>query len=455
MCIINYAPPGTDKTSPFWIDAVNRGLGINSQGYGFALKRANENVTIVKKGFFKVADMWDALNSLEPTTEDLLIIHGRIRTSGNVNAENCHPFIVTDAKDDIIATDVVTDCPVMFHNGSFNNYAYTGSDYSDTYHIVKQLFGNQYLATFLKEDPEEFKAVFEKITGHNRIAFITPDAKEALLFGDFHEDQGYHFSTLCYRDYSRRNQEVTPAQTGSNFREAFVGPTNEKTQGSQANQTQKETKTIFDLSHGVLDASNDLNGHIKLTYSNCREFFVRPRQTTPRMSSSKYYYVTGSDTRDKTSSIYDELKMGVACREVGSGQPKVTFVLVSSLYKEYDIFARSPYKQKYSDYALLMKELPTPTLEQVAKIVRGLSTSAVGVETLKVKPRRVGRVLKTAIIEWLVQLGYSHKLPTIYFPDVQPVPTVTTDKPVEAETVEATQDTPQIETNDLTTEDMS
>ncbi len=72
------------------LERLKRGYQYNRHGCGFAF--AHNNELILEKGFF---DFDDFLKEYEKVPDESpAIIHMRSATSGIVNKENCHPFLI-------------------------------------------------------------------------------------------------------------------------------------------------------------------------------------------------------------------------------------------------------------------------------------------------------------------------------------------------------------------------
>lgn len=94
----------------------------NDDGAGFMY--AEDNRLHVQKGFMTYDDFYKAY---EPHADKKLVIHFRIRTHGETNEANTHPFIV----DDNLA---------FVHNGTITGFG--SKEFSDTYHFNEELIKN-------------------------------------------------------------------------------------------------------------------------------------------------------------------------------------------------------------------------------------------------------------------------------------------------------------------------
>lgn len=221
MCIIIAKEKGKKYNEQELIDAIEVAKIHNSDGAGFAFKKGNSETILISKGFlFYYEIMLERLAELDIQPEDELIVHLRYATSGNIDAENCHPFVVSSVPSILKETEAEVKEPVLAHNGTFYEYSYTNSEDSDTIHFIRELASKEgvleSLATLNKSIP--FK--MEDFLGSNRICVIFPGDKSMLRMGEWNRlDNGdFEYSNFYhkYPDSTRAYGGKSP-HTKSNY----------------------------------------------------------------------------------------------------------------------------------------------------------------------------------------------------------------------------------------------
>lgn len=125
MCVIAYKAPDVKIKEETARDMFKD----NSDGAGFCVVHGAK--ISVYKGYFKFKDLW---HDLEQVQDLAVAMHFRKATHGVTNDKMCHPFIV-DANEEIATQiEVVTDKPVLFHNGILSHYG--DKEISDTLDFV-------------------------------------------------------------------------------------------------------------------------------------------------------------------------------------------------------------------------------------------------------------------------------------------------------------------------------
>lgn len=181
MCLLIASPKKVTN-----IEWLSNGFDNNSHGAGFVY--AHQNKLHVKKGFFTFDKFLKAYKEMPDAP---CLIHFRLATGGKLNAENCHPFNVTDKL-------------AFAHNGVFFNIA-SCDKYSDTYHfnelLIKPIFAKNPAAIFTTAA----KVLIEEFIGRgNKLAFINHKGQITLMHehaGEIEDDTW--FSNGSYK-YGRR-----------------------------------------------------------------------------------------------------------------------------------------------------------------------------------------------------------------------------------------------------------
>lgn len=117
MCIAIFKPR---KTQPDW-SAYQSSYDNNPDGWGFAAARNGK--LIVRKG---VSSFRTFKKKFYEFRHCPALVHFRIRTSGDINDKNCHPFLIDQ------------DLAVI-HNGILDLKCNINKNMSDTWHFVRQV----------------------------------------------------------------------------------------------------------------------------------------------------------------------------------------------------------------------------------------------------------------------------------------------------------------------------
>lgn len=134
MCIITHKAKGVDCPSDELIKAC---FENNPDGAGVAILRPGSKAVEIHKGFMKVRDFLDFVNSAV-TAKDIATYHFRITTSGGTNPQNCHPFPISSSVKDLQALSI-TSRFAFIHNGIIGK----GSpELSDTQLYVKNVLAH-------------------------------------------------------------------------------------------------------------------------------------------------------------------------------------------------------------------------------------------------------------------------------------------------------------------------
>lgn len=162
MCLLIHHKPGTDLTPEILSDILRR----NSDGFG-AMFAENGRVHVIK--------------NVNPTDREVAylynrylrhrecVIHFRMRTHGDVDYDNCHPYQVFESLH-------------MAHNGVMGNIEQPDKSKSDTWHLVEN-----YLKPILARDPTIlFTAPFQKMLASyvgsgNKLGFVHKSGKVVVI----------------------------------------------------------------------------------------------------------------------------------------------------------------------------------------------------------------------------------------------------------------------------------
>lgn len=195
MCVIIHKPVGVQLPNEAVLSLC---WSANPDGAGLSYYRPDAPFVGVQKGYMTWAEFEKALPALK--IEDDVVLHFRVATSGGVNPQMTHPFIVSQQKSMLCCTKGVSRF-VMAHNGVLGS----GKDgLSDT-----ALFVRDELAPALTLTKSiEAEVVTNIIAPHalnNR--FVLQDGQNHVTrrFGTWHKRDGCYFSNTywawdCYTD---------------------------------------------------------------------------------------------------------------------------------------------------------------------------------------------------------------------------------------------------------------
>lgn len=200
MCIAIFKPR---KTQPDW-DAYETAYRGNPDGWGFAAARGGK--LIVKKG---VSSFNNFKKKFYEFRHCPAIVHFRIRTSGNIDNKNCHPFLVSP--------DLA-----FIHNGMLDIEQNVDKNMSDTWH-----FNRQVLRIIHEADPNFPWNLGTSFLGEcflgrgNKVVFLNASGEHTIWNRDAgHTTKDRHWwSNYSYSGGSRwTGQKATPTSSTSYYK---------------------------------------------------------------------------------------------------------------------------------------------------------------------------------------------------------------------------------------------
>lgn len=158
MCLIITAPAGVTVEDEWLRDFYQR----NNDGYGFMYAHDNQLHVLKRLGTAEqfIAD-WRSLEQYDRA------VHLRMRTHGDIDLVNCHPYWVTGYDND-------SELPLaMMHNGILASGNDVDPTKSDTWHYINDVL-KPLLAKYphLIQDPVFQRLVEEHIDSNNRFVFL-------------------------------------------------------------------------------------------------------------------------------------------------------------------------------------------------------------------------------------------------------------------------------------------
>lgn len=178
----------------------------NPDGCGF-MYNDNDKV-VIKKGFFNFEDFYKTLNKVDDLKSKDVVMHFRIATSGGINKEKCHPFVLSDRDDLLNSTSLLSKYGVC-HNGVLSKYVYKGSSLSDTQNFIKDALYPLYKLNNRVFYDARVRHLLDDYIGTSKLAIM--NKSDLFLIGDYTTDNdGIKYSNTSYQyDRSLFNYSYT------------------------------------------------------------------------------------------------------------------------------------------------------------------------------------------------------------------------------------------------------
>lgn len=210
MCIIADKPAGVEMLSD---EDIKHMFTHNPDGAGFAIQGWFEHIVYNKKtgqeevrrrfevhyqkGFMNVDDLIEALGPKEKLKDYRVVIHCRIKTSGNSDAPTTHPFPLSSCYGDLKKTE--GDGAVLFHNGVFQGLGgIIDKRSSDTQDFVVGIANR--LLSVPNHISKISQVIAKKVAGECRVLILYPNPKYPdFRLGTWHDNKGVHYSNTGYR----------------------------------------------------------------------------------------------------------------------------------------------------------------------------------------------------------------------------------------------------------------
>jgi hypothetical protein len=158
MCIAILSPEGKTISKETLAQCYKR----NSDGAGYMY--ASNNMLHVHKGFFSFDEFYD---SYKPVEKEKCVIHFRIKTHGDINADNTHPFNVSNEL-------------AFVHNGMINIHE-SHKQYSDTWHFNERIIKPMY-----KDNKAFIKKIYNQelirgFIGNSKLIFLDNKGRSTII----------------------------------------------------------------------------------------------------------------------------------------------------------------------------------------------------------------------------------------------------------------------------------
>ena len=189
MCIIVAIPAYTDMPSD---ETLRECFRRNPDGAGYMY--ADGKSVRIRKGFMTYNDFIKALEAEDIPDGTSVVLHFRIGTSGKVQPKCCHPFPISDMKEELQATRTESRWGLA-HNGVISGRT-TYDGWSDTMDFTAKV-----VAPLARMNPSFMHSTEAKelLKGAcmSKLA-ILDNSGDLMLVGDFVEDKGVFYSNTTY-----------------------------------------------------------------------------------------------------------------------------------------------------------------------------------------------------------------------------------------------------------------
>ena len=179
MCMIIYKPIGIGLPSE---NVLFDCFYSNRDGAGYMYMMNNK--LFIDKGIFSPGKLYEKLLNIEKVEQTQLAIHFRLATHGEINAQNCHPFLVSDTS-------------AIMHNGILSKKYSYNPDISDSFLFSQQLIKHE--KNFLRKNC--LKRYIEHETIGSRILYFNAEKNMVIMTGTWHKFKGLYFSNYYSGEY--------------------------------------------------------------------------------------------------------------------------------------------------------------------------------------------------------------------------------------------------------------
>lgn len=180
MCVIIAKDAGVDALDK---EYFSRAWDANPHGGGVVWKEP-DGLVMIQKGFMDKQEFMDRLDEINKK-DNSFIAHFRIKSVGEIKAENCHPFVM----------DYVT----FAHNGTLSIEPLKDKTDSETFGLA-----------FLKDKPmswiKEYQTLLEMALGTSKFAIMDNDTGEIFILN---KDRGKMRDNVWFSNESAFESEPT------------------------------------------------------------------------------------------------------------------------------------------------------------------------------------------------------------------------------------------------------
>lgn len=191
MCVIIYAKAGKEIPKK----NLEQAFKSNPDGAGFMVQKDKE-MPYFEKGFFTFDSFYKAYKSFADKGCYDIAVHMRIKTHGNIDLNNCHPFALRNSPKDVSFTEGFCESLYM-HNGTIQSIDVPrNGEHSDTFE-----FAFRVMSSLNPLGNMAIRTILSNIETASRFC-IMREGHAPLLVGSFVEDDGIMYSNTSYKKVS-------------------------------------------------------------------------------------------------------------------------------------------------------------------------------------------------------------------------------------------------------------
>lgn len=213
MCVICHKPQGVEMPSD---ETIRLMFTQNPHGAGFAIQGDFNGKFKVKywKGFMKVEDFLEAIHSHQNLKDYRVVMHFRIKTSGETDEYTTHPFKMSSQFQDLRKLSGQGD--VLFHNGVFTGLGgKVNEKSSDTQDFVIGV-AMHHLRQACDPSPLH-QTIAEKVIGSCRVMILHQNRNyQFKKYGTWTTDtDGCEYSNMLWKPYPKTSSTYSGTYSGS------------------------------------------------------------------------------------------------------------------------------------------------------------------------------------------------------------------------------------------------
>lgn len=203
MCVIVYKPfnkqcPTEEQLKLCW--------ERNPHGAGFAILMQDDQEQYywkVHKGLMEWEDFLSAWQAEDITDENCAVLHFRIKSKGEVNKKQTHPFVISDKFKDMTKLKFDTDT-IVFHNGTCGKGA--GKAGNDTMVFIQDIIHplDKY------RDDTKLKAILNKLLDDTHDRWFIAHRTVVEKYGVWTEVDGCWYSNTLWKPYKPAQSSYKP-----------------------------------------------------------------------------------------------------------------------------------------------------------------------------------------------------------------------------------------------------
>lgn len=195
MCIIAFKP---HKVEPISKKVLKQCWNRNSDGAGYAYLAEGDDGNEfweVKKGFMSWKKFWKSYSAEEFKKEHVYVCHFRIKSAGEINPGNTHPFPITDDYNTMTQLRFQSK-HIVLHNGTCG----TGDKgYSDTMVFIRNKIDALWKPSYKDERVWE---ILRDLISDTRDRWLILEPDHYHKFGNWQEESGVFYSNTSYKPLS-------------------------------------------------------------------------------------------------------------------------------------------------------------------------------------------------------------------------------------------------------------